>query len=147
MGGVPQECFMANDDVVVSWLVHLMGYETYCVPLSVAYHKYNLKMNPEKFFSLESNRYVLLLTALKIPTLVICLPVFALTELLTMGYCLRRGMRYVGSKYRALLSVYGNRHYIRERRSQVQKLRKVSDFQVLSNLKVNLEWGQLFQIV
>jgi GT2 family glycosyltransferase len=146
MGGLPQECFMANDDVVVSWLVHLMGYETYCVPLSVAYHKYNLKMNPEKFFLLESNRYVLLLTALKIPTLVICFPVFALTELLIMGYCLCGGMRYINSKYKAFLFICRERRHIRERRSQVQKLRRVSDFQMLRKLKLNLEWGQLLQI-
>ena len=147
MGGLPQECFMANDDVVVSWLVHLMGYDTYCVPLSVAYHKYNLKMNPEKFFLLESNRYVLLLTALKIPTLVICFPVFAVTELLIIGYCLRRGMRYIDSKYKAFVSICRESRHIRERRSQVQRLRRVSDLHILRKMKLNLEWGQLLHIV
>ena len=31
---------MGNDDVIVSWLLRLMGYEIYCVPEAVVYHKY-----------------------------------------------------------------------------------------------------------
>jgi len=146
MGGAPEESFMANDDVVLSWLVNLMGYELYCLPEAVIYHKYTLKMNPEKFYQLEKSRHALLLYSLKPLTLIICFPVFALTELLIMGYCLIKGRRYIQAKFKAWGAVWENRKYIRERKTQVQKLRRISDFQLLKKMRWNLEWNQLLRI-
>lgn len=147
MGGASEESFMSNDDVILSWLVNLMGYDIYCVPEAIVYHKYELKMSPEKFFQLEKSRQALLLYTLKPLTLVVCLPIFALTELLIMGYCLLRGRRYLQAKSKAMSAVYKNRKYVRERRVQVQKLRKNSDFQLFKRLKWNLEWHQLMHIL
>ncbi len=146
MGGAPEESFMANDDVVLSWLVNLMGYELYCLPEAVIYHKYTLKMNPEKFYQLEKSRHALLLYSLKPLTRIICFPVFALTELLIMGYCLIKGRRYIQAKFKAWGAVWENRKYIRERKTQVQKLRRISDFQLLKKMRWNLEWNQLLRI-
>lgn len=146
IGGVPEESFMGNDDVVLSWLVNLMGYELYCLPEAVIYHKYTLKMNPEKFYQLEKSRHALLLYSLKPLTLIICFPVFALTELLIMGYCLIKGRRYIQAKFKAWGAVWENIKYIRERKTQVQKLRRISDFQLLKKMRWNLEWNQLLRI-
>jgi len=146
IGGVPEESFMGNDDVVLSWLVNLMGYELYCLPEAVIYHKYTLKMNPEKFYQLEKSRHALLLYSLKPLTRIICFPVFALTELLIMGYCLIKGRRYIQAKFKAWGAVWENRKYIRERKTQVQKLRRISDFQLLKKMRWNLEWNQLLRI-
>lgn len=144
MGGAPQECFMGNDDVIVSWLLRLMGYEIYCVPEAVVYHKYKLRMNPEKLYSLEKNRQALLLYSLKPSTLIVCFPIFAVIELLIISYCLLHGKAYLKAKFSALWSLGKDRKYIRERRVQVRKIRKISDFKLLKKLKVNLEWRQLF---
>lgn len=146
MGGAPEECFMGNDDVVLSWLVNLMDYEMYCLPQSVVYHKYKLKMDPEKFFILERNRYTLLLYSLKPLTFVALSPVLAFTELLISGYSLLKGRRYIQAKFKACAAVWKNRAYIRKRREQVQKLRRISDFELLKRLNCNLEWGQLLHI-
>lgn len=146
MGGAPEECFMASDDVVVSWLLNLMDWDMYCTPASVIYHKYSLKVSPEKFFMLETNRHRLLLYTLNWPTLAVCSPILGFTELLIMAYCLRRGKQYAGAKWRAMLSVIRDRSYIRERRRQLRRLRRVSDYEMLRRLKLNLEWGQLLQI-
>jgi len=146
MGGAPEECFMGNDDVVLSWLVNLMDYEMYCLPQSVVYHKYKLKMDPEKFFILERNRYTLLLYSLKPLTFVALSPVLAFTELLISGYSLIKGRRYIQAKFRAYEAVWNKRAYVRKRREQVQELRRISDFQLLKRLRWNLEWGQLLHI-
>ena len=146
MGGAPEECFMGNDDVVLSWLVNLMDYEMYCLPQSVVYHKYKLKMDPEKFFILERNRYTLLLYSLKPLTFVALSPVLAFTEFLIFGYSLLKGRRYIQAKFKACAAVWKNRAYVRKRRGQVQKLRRISDFELLKRLNWNLEWGQLLHI-
>ena len=146
MGGAPEESFMANDDVVVSWLVNLMDYEIYCLPEAVVYHKYTLKMSPEKFFQLEKNRHLLLLYSLKPLTFVVLSPVFAFTEFLILVYSLLKGRRYIQAKFKAWGAVWENRKYIRERKTQVQKLRRISDFQLLKKMRWNLEWNQLLRI-
>jgi GT2 family glycosyltransferase len=146
MGGAPEECFMGNDDVVLSWLVNLMDYEMYCLPKSVVYHKYKLKMDPEKFFILERNRSTLLLYSLKPLTFVALSPVLAFTELLIFSYSLLEGRRYIQAKFKAYAAVWRNRAYIRKRRGQVQKLRRISDFELLKRLRWDLEWGQLLHI-
>lgn len=147
MGGAPEEAFMAYDDVVVSWMLNLMGCELYCVPEAVVYHKYRLKMNPEKFLGLEKNRQALLLYGWKPATLVACFPAFAFTELLIAGYCLRGGRRYLRSKLRSVLLLCKDKEYMSERRARIRRLRRVSDLQMLRRLKWNLDWKQLFHIV
>jgi GT2 family glycosyltransferase len=147
MGGAPRGCFMGNDDVIVSWLLRLMGYEIYCVPKAVVYHKYKLKMNPEKLYSLEKNRQALLLYSLKPSTIVVYLPIIAAVEVLIIGYALLHGKAYLKAKFGALRAVYRDRKYIREKRVQVRKIRKLSDFRLFKNLKLTLEWGQVFYTV
>jgi GT2 family glycosyltransferase len=147
MGGAPEECFMANDDVVISWLVNLMDYEIYYVPKAIVYHKYKLEMEAEKLFRLEKNRQALLLYVLRPLTFVICFPIYAATELLVTGYCLLKGKCFVQAKFKAFISLYKDRNYISLRRGQVQKLRQISDFQLFKKLRWNLEWRQLFQIL
>jgi GT2 family glycosyltransferase len=146
MGGAPGWCFMANDDVIVSWLLRLMGYELYCLPESVVFHKYSLKMNPEKLYRLEKNRHILLLSTLKPLTLLVCLPVFLLIDLMIIAYSLIKGPSYVRAKFAALASLWRERSDIRQTRDQYQVLRKVSDLALFRRLNWNLPWGQLWGI-
>jgi GT2 family glycosyltransferase len=147
MGGAPQECFMGNDDVIVSWLLRLMGYEIYCVPEAVVYHKYKLKMNPDKLYSLEKNRQALLLYSLKPSTIVVYFPIIAAVEVLIIGYALLRGKAYLRAKFGALRSLGKDKNYIKEKGVQIQKIRRISDFRLFRNLKLTLEWGQIFHTV
>ena len=147
MGGAPQECFMGNDDVIVSWLLRLMGYEIYCVPEAIVYHKYKLKLNPDKLYSLEKNRQALLLYSLKPSTIVMYFPIMAAVEVLIIGYALLRGKAYLKAKFSSLRSLSTDRNYIREKRIQVQKIRRISDFRLFKNLKLTLEWRQAFNTV
>ena len=147
MGGAPQECFMGNDDVIVSWLVNLMGYEIYCVPEAVVYHKYKLQMSPQKLYSLEKNRQELLLYSLKPWTIAACFPVLAAIEVWIVGYALLRGRAYLKAKFGAVRAVSTDKEYIRGKKARVQKIRTISDFRLLSNLKLSLEWRQIFRTI
>lgn len=146
MGGAPRDCFMANDDVIVSWLLNLMGYQLFCVPEAVVFHKYQLKMNPEKLFRLEKCRQMLLLSSLRTSTLVICLPVFGVIELLILVYSMLRGKQYIRAKFKAFMSVAADKDARKKKRLQYRSLARISDFTLLRRLNWNLEWGQLFHI-
>ncbi|MGA9049722.1 MAG: glycosyltransferase family 2 protein [Dehalococcoidia bacterium] len=147
MGGAPEYCFMYNDDVVISWLLTMMGYEMYCLPQSVIYHRYRLSMRPEKFFHLEKNRIYLIFSTLKWPTLLLISPILIFVEGMVLVYCFIKGWPYPRSKFGAYLAAFKERKYIGRLRKSYQTLRRVSDFTLLRGLAWNLEWGQLFGIV
>ncbi len=146
MGGAPGWSFMGNDDVIVSWLLQLMGYEIYCLPESIVFHKYSLKMNPEKLFRLEKNRQTLLLSTLKPLTILACLPILLAIELMIMVYSLVRGKSYIKAKFDSLASLWRERSSIKQRRDQYRLLRKISDFALFRRLNWNPEWSQLLHI-
>lgn len=145
--GLNEDNFMYYDDVDLSWAVNLMGYDIYCVPESVVYHKYQLKMTPEKLFLLEYGRLNMLLRYLRPLTFIICLPALVLTELLVTGYCIIRGRRYVSAKLKALISVFKDTKQLMKKRRDAQRLRRISDFQLFRQLKLNYDWNQLFRVL
>jgi len=147
MGGLNEDNFMYYDDVDLSWMVNLMGYNIYCIPRSVIYHQYQLKMSPQKLYWLEYGRWSALLRYLRPVTLVALLPALALTEVIIGGYCLIHGPKYVWAKVRAWRAVLKNLRIFIKKRQQVQSLRKLSDFQLLRRYKLNYEWGQMVSIL
>ena len=147
MGGLNEDNFLYYDDVDLSWVVNLMGYKIYCVPQSVVYHEYKLKMTPQKMFWLERGRSNALLCYMRPLTLVALLPLLMITEGLIIGYCLIRGPGYVWAKLRAWFSVARNMISLLKRRGQVQRLRMISDFQLLRRFRLNYEWGQALHIL
>jgi GT2 family glycosyltransferase len=147
MGGAPAYCFMYNDDVVMSWLLALMGYDMYCLPSSVIYHRYRLSMTPEKFFHLEKNRLYLILSTFRWPTLLLLSPILAIIEGMILAYSIVKGWPYPRSKLGAYHAVFEERKQIAHLRRFHAGLRRVSDFTLLKKLSWNLEWRQLFGIV
>jgi len=145
--GLNEDNFMYYDDVDLSWTINLMGYDIYCLPRSVVYHKYELKMTPEKLFLLEYGRLNMLACHLKLATFMICLPAFVLTELLVTAYCIVRGRKYISAKLRVFPLVFHNIRQLVKRRRDVQSLREISDFQLFRRLQLNYEWGQLSHIL
>ena len=146
MGGAPGWCFMGNDDVIVSWLLRLMGYEIYCLPESIVFHKYSLKMTPEKLFRLEKNRQTLLLSTLKSLTLLACLPILLAIELMITAYSLTKGKLYTKAKFDALVSLWREWRNIKQKRDQYRSLRKISDLTLFRRLNWSLAWAQLWGI-
>lgn len=143
MGGAPEECFMGNDDVIVSWLVNLMGYDIYCVPEAVIYHKYVRKMSSERLYTLEKNRQALLLSTLKPLTFATCFPIFLVVEILIIGYCTLKGMTYLKAKFSAFSSLWKERDSIKQKCVRYMQLRKISDFELFGKLAWNLDWRQI----
>lgn len=146
MGGAPEWCFMYYDDVVISWLLRLMGYEIYCLPESIVFHKYSLKMDPGKLFRLEKNRQILLLSTLKPLTLLACLPILLAIELMIIVYTLAKGRAYIKAELNALASLWRERSNIKQRRDQYRPLRKISDLTLLRRLNWNLASAQLWGV-
>lgn len=147
IGGAPEEYFMSNDDVIISWLLNLAGYEMYCVPRAVVFHKYSPKMGPDKLFRLEKGRQALLLASLKPFTFAVCSPVFGAIECMIIAYSIIKGKAYAKAKFDAFVSLWKERKNIKRKRKQYQKLRNISDFALFRRLNWSLEWDQLWHIL
>ena len=141
------DCFLYHDDVQISWLIHLMGYQVYCVPDSIIYHRYALHMFPAKFFFLERNRWEMLAYSLEFHSLLQYLPMMATTELLTAGYSLLKGPRYAWAKLRAYVAIWRRRGAIRQKRATVQALRVTPDSRFLPRFRKGYPWQQVRTIV
>jgi GT2 family glycosyltransferase len=146
MGGAPADCW-ANDDVIVSWLLNLMGYEMYCLPEAVIFHKYRLKMSPEKLFRMEKCRQELVLSSLRPLTLLTCSPLFLMMEVMIVCHSLAKGKEYIKAKLRSFASVWQERDKIKKKRVEYRLLRSVSDVGLFRKLNWNLEWSQLTRIL
>ncbi|MBW2275397.1 MAG: glycosyltransferase family 2 protein [Deltaproteobacteria bacterium] len=142
MGGMDATGFLYHEDVNLSWLLRMMGYELYCVPRSVVRHDYFLSMYPEKLFLLERNRGSLLLSYPSPLTLVFLSPMLLVTELMLWGYALLRGPAFLFAKARSYQALWRERAARRERRQLAGRLRRRSDRQLLRHMKWRYAWRQ-----
>lgn len=143
---IVEDDFMYHEDVELSWLIRLLGYEIYYVPNSVVHHKYNVAMDASKFYLLERNRVRWLLYALSPGAFLACLPLLALTELLVLGYAFLKGPAYVRNKVGTWVFLVAHMRSLLRKRRRVQSLRRVSDWHILRKFQFGYQWDQLFQI-
>lgn len=135
MGGLDASGFLYHEDVNLSWLLRLMGYELYCVPKAVVYHDYSLTMSAEKLHLLERNRCAMLLAYARWSTLMLLSPALLTTEILLWSYCLLRGPDFVRAKLAAYRWALRQWPQIQRRRRLAESLRVVSDWKLLGRLR------------
>lgn len=142
MGGWEDSGFLYHEDVELSWLIQLMGYDLYCQPEARVLHDYHLTMYPEKLFLLERNRWAMLLTYLHWPARLLLTPWLLLTEAMIWGYCLLRGPAFRRAKwdtYRWLVQHPAELTHLRQR---IAALRQRRDRDLLGRLRWNYNWDQ-----
>ena len=146
MGGWDDSGFLYHEDVDLSWLLILMGYELLFVPASVIRHDYHLTMYPEKLYLLERNRLAMVLTHLRPLTRIMLFPVLALTELMMWGYCTIRGMGFLRAKASSYGWLLSHRADLAARREHVNRLRVRSDWAVVRRARWNYNWDQFLTL-
>ncbi len=88
----------------------------------------------------------MLLADLRARTRLALSPLLALSELMMWGYCLLRGPKFLRAKRDTYRWVRANRALIRERRTQVDSLRRRSDWSVLRGLRWGYPLGQFLTL-
>jgi GT2 family glycosyltransferase len=146
MGGLDESGFLYHEDVDLSCLMHIMGYDLYCVPQSIVKHKYFLTMYPKKLYLLERNRLKMLLEDWQPFSLCVLAPLLVLTEVMMWGYCALRGKDFLLAKLATYGWVRQQKKHIKERKSLVQNLRKRSDWQVMKRLVWKYTWDQFLHL-
>ncbi len=125
LGGFAEEYFAYLEDTELSLRCWQRGLRVVYVPAAVVTHRYRFSRNPAKWYLLERNRLVLLLTAYERRTLVLLLPAAAAVELGMLLVAARGG--WLRPKLRGWAWVLRHRRWIGARRRQVQTARTVGD--------------------
>jgi GT2 family glycosyltransferase len=136
-GGLCPLFFMYVDDTDLAWRMRLRGRRVRYCPGAVVIHDYEFGKGAHKWFYLERNRALAVLSNLQLSTLVLLAPVLLGAELAVLRRALAE--HWLAEKLRAWASVLTNvRQLIRWRRC-VQASRRVSDYEVLRLFSAGIE--------
>lgn len=125
--------FAYNDDTDWGWRARILGWKITYVPSAIVYHKWGQSsgLNPDKFYYLERNRLIMILTNYSRRSITLLLPLFLFTEIAVIGYALIRD--FIHEKIKSYADLIRLRNYIRKRRELIQIRRRVSDEVLFNN--------------
>ena len=137
--GILDETFFAHmEEIDLNWRLHLKGYKIRFVPESVIYHQSGGTLSAETFkkkYLNHRNSMLMMMKNYSMGYLIKLLPARILIELLALGYSLMSAdfNRFIGI-IAALLWVLTHPVYLFRQRKVVQKMREVSDKELMKNL-------------
>ena len=123
------------EDADLSWRARMLGYSIEYVPSSIMYHRYKQpKMFPSRFASYEWGRYILVIRNFSLTTLFLLLPFLVALDLMVWVYAFSKGRAHVASKVLVMKWLIRHPYDILKMRHRIQVLRKVSDYNIMSNV-------------
>jgi GT2 family glycosyltransferase len=143
LSGFDTSYFMYLEDVDLSLRARLHGYDILCAADVTITHYYTLGMTPKKYYYLERNRLLNVLTNYQKTTLCRLSPALLLTELATWGFGLLKGYAYLLVKLRGYQWLWQHRKQWQTTRKHLQDKRLVDDIQFLTNTQTLLPYDQL----
>jgi GT2 family glycosyltransferase len=143
MGPFDPTIFPYLEDTELSIRAWLCGFSCVSAPDSVVYHKYNIRMKPNKFFSIERNRLMVFVRTFRWRTIALLAPALLVIELMSWAYAARAGKSHLVAKARSYLSLARHLPGLMRGRKHVQSLRQASDRSILARLDATLPIDQL----
>ena len=119
--------FLYHEDTDTSFMMRLRGYNVVVIPESVIYHWYEFSKSITKFYWMERNRYAVLFMYLKPWTLFLIMPLLVAMEVALALFALARGWWPEKKKVYKELGSASYQNWVRERRQEIQKRRKIND--------------------
>lgn len=132
LGGFPDEYFAYHEDAEISWRCWQRGLRVRYVPDAVVLHRYEFSRNARKFYLVERNRLLLVLTAHQRRTLLLLAPPLVALELAMLALAVTQG--WAGQKLRGWLWILRHLNWVRRRRRLLQHERIVPDRQLAQQL-------------
>ncbi len=143
VGVFDAELFMYHEDIDLSWRLRLAGYDVVVAPAAVLHHPYRFGGRPQKFYFMERNRLLVLLTHYRLRTLALLAPALLVLEAATFAYAAREGW---GGRRAAVWGFFlrpATWSYVRRKRRAVQATRRVRDADLARSLTARFDTPQL----
>ena len=133
LGGFAEEYFAYLEDAELSLRCWQRGLRVVYVPGARVVHRYEFSRNPGKWFLLERNRLILVLTAYEPRTVALLAPALLGVEAGMLAVAVRSG--WGREKVRSWAWVLHHHRWIRRRRRALQSERTVGDRELASRLE------------
>ncbi|QLH05767.1 glycosyltransferase family 2 protein [Nitrosopumilus ureiphilus] len=139
VGLFDEKLFAYNEDLDLGWRARLLNYRSYYVPESIVYHygSAQWKWSGEKFYLLERNRWVVLLSNYETKTILKLLPSLLIIEIGLIVFFTKKKM--LVKKLRSYLGIIRLSNHIRKRRKTIRKIKKVQDEQIFESFCCTIE--------
>lgn len=130
--------FLYHEDSDLSWRLRMAGFTLALCCASTVYHRYEFSRSITKFYYMERNRYIIMLTNYSLRTLVLILPMFLVMEAGMIGYSIaaiffgKKETLTLGEKMRSMAYFFlpSSWRYIAAKRRASQRQRTVSDKEI-----------------
>src|SRR3989344_5443038 len=145
------EYFMYYEDSDLSWRLKLFGYKIEFVPTSKMYHDYkyipveNYQPLKKKLFYNERNRLLTIFKNYSINTLLLILPSMIFMEIGLVLLSFSEG--WVSEKLRSYFSIWQLLPHIQKERNSIQKMRVVSDKDIVRDYENEITFEKFNNIV
>ena len=137
LGGFDERYFVYQEDVDLSMRTWLAGKQVRFEPAAIAVHHYEFGRTDTKFYYLERNRLINLLTLPERRTLVRVAPLALGVEVALIAAATRGG--WVRQKLTGYRWLAANRSYIRSRRRAIQSARIRSDADMAQVISAHMD--------
>ena len=137
IGEIDNIFFAYHDDLDYGWRGLLLNIPSYYEPNSIVYHygSPNLKWSSKKFFLLERNRWICLLTLYSTRTFLKILPSLILLEIGMTSFFILKGMLL--AKILAFFSLIKLARSISKRKKRLQMKRKILDNEIIDSFVID----------
>lgn len=125
LGGLCGDFFAYYEDCDLGVRTWLHGWRVVYVPDAVVHHRYEFSRNARKYFLVERNRLLLLLTTWRLRTLVLLAPVLVPFDIAVLALAAKQG--WAREKLRSWGWVLRHPRFVRRRRREVQATRRCGD--------------------
>jgi GT2 family glycosyltransferase len=141
LGGLREELFMYYEDQDLGWRVQMQGRRVVMNPRADVYHDYDFYKHQHKHYFLERNRFVFLLLAFSVRTLLVLAPVLVAAELAMCLLAARQG--WLKEKLRGW--VWSARHVrvLLRLRRETQRSRRIRDRELVRLLTPAIDPGAM----
>ena len=139
VGLFDKKFFAYNEDLDLGWRARLLNYKSYYVPKSIVYHHGSAqwKWSGEKFYLLERNRWIVLLSNYNTKTIIKLLPSLIIIELVLLVFFTKKKMLIKKLKsYGGIIKLF---NHIQKRKKDIQKIRIVNEKEILDLFSCTIE--------
>jgi GT2 family glycosyltransferase len=139
IGDFDEALFAYHEDLEIGWRILLAGYDNILAPQSVLLHHYEFSRSVKKWYLMERNRAIVVLTMYRIPTIILLLPGLLAIEIATWLFAFKGG--WAGEKAKAVGWFFrpSSLAYLYRKRREMRKLRVRKDRDILSRFVYGIE--------
>lgn len=140
VGLFDERLFLYYGDLDLGWRLRLCGFRNVLAPRAVVFHRYHYRLNQEKFYLLERNRWLVIAKNYEWKTFLALVPAFLLMELGISMYALCFG--YLSEKWRGYYAFVLQLPQTLAKRKMIQSQRRVTDRQIARHFTDTIPLGQ-----